>query len=96
MGNYQMYITVEYGCSEPPGSHRPSSNNDQLMIQCVSYVSASTVTLPQVILKEIQDMALFPGRRKWQPTLVFLPGRLHGQRNLVGCLWGCRVRHDRC
>ena len=23
-------------------------------------------------------------RRKWQPTLVFLPGKSHGQRNLVG------------
>ena len=25
-----------------------------------------------------------PWRRKWQPTLVFLPGESHGQRNLVG------------
>ena len=24
-------------------------------------------------------------RRKWQPTLVFLPGKVHGQRSLVGC-----------
>ena len=28
-------------------------------------------------------------RRKWQPTPVFLPGKSHGGRNLVGCsLWG--------
>ena len=27
--------------------------------------------------------------RKWQPTPVFLPGKLHGQRSLVGCSpWG--------
>ena len=27
--------------------------------------------------------------RKWQPTLVFLPGTFHGQRSLVGCSpWG--------
>ena len=33
-------------------------------------------------------------RRKWQPTPVFLPGKSHGQRSLVGP-WGCkRVRHD--
>ena len=34
--------------------------------------------------------------RKWQPTLVFLPGKSHGQRSLVGHnLWGCkRVRHS--
>ena len=25
-----------------------------------------------------------PWRRKWQPTLVFLPGESHGWRNLVG------------
>ena len=25
-----------------------------------------------------------PWRREWQPTLVFLPGELHRQRNLVG------------
>ena len=26
-----------------------------------------------------------PWRRKWQPTLVFLPGKSNGQRSLVGC-----------
>ena len=32
-----------------------------------------------------------PWRRKWQPTLVFLPGELHGQSSLVGySLWGCK------
>ena len=25
-----------------------------------------------------------PWRRKWQPILVFLPGKSHGQRSLVG------------
>ena len=25
-----------------------------------------------------------PQRRKWQPTPVFLPGKLHGQKNLEG------------
>ena len=34
-----------------------------------------------------------PRRRKWQPPLVFLPGRSHGQRNLSP--WGHkRVRHN--
>ena len=32
-----------------------------------------------------------PWRRKWQPTLVFLPGKSHGQRSLVGSQ---RVGHD--
>ena len=29
------------------------------------------------------------GRRQWHPTLVFLPGKSHGRRSLVGCSpWG--------
>ena len=32
-----------------------------------------------------------PWNRKWQPTPVFLPGKLYGQRSLVGySLWGRR------
>ena len=31
-----------------------------------------------------------PCSRKWQPGLVFLPGKLYGQRRLVSySLWGC-------
>ena len=31
----------------------------------------------------------FLWRRKWQPTLVFLPGESQGRGSLVGChLWG--------
>ena len=30
-------------------------------------------------------------RRKWQPTLIFLPGEFHEQRSLAGCIpWGCK------
>ena len=29
--------------------------------------------------------------RKWQPTPVFLPGKLQGQRSLMGCSpWACK------
>ena len=37
-----------------------------------------------------------PWRRKWQPSPVFLSGKSHGQRILVGYSpWGLkRVRHD--
>jgi len=35
-------------------------------------------------------------RRRWQPTLVFLPGKSPGERSLVGYSpWDCKkVRHD--
>ena len=36
-----------------------------------------------------------PWRREWQHTPVFLPGKSHGQRSLVGCSpWGCRLGPD--
>ena len=36
-----------------------------------------------------------PWRRKWQPTQVFLLGKSHGCRSLVGYSpWGCRVGYD--
>ena len=36
-----------------------------------------------------------PWNKKWQPTPVFLPGKFHGRRSLVGYdPQGCRVRHD--
>ena len=35
-------------------------------------------------------------RRNWHPTAVFLPGKFHRRRSLVGCSpWGHRVGHDR-
>jgi len=37
---------------------------------------------------DARDTGLLPGmipcRRKWQPTTIFLPGKFHGQRSLVG------------
>ena len=36
-----------------------------------------------------------PLRGKWQPTPVFLPGEVHGQRSLVGySSWVHRVGHN--
>jgi len=32
----------------------------------------------------IPGLERVPWRRKWQPTLVFLPGESHGQRSLAG------------
>ena len=31
-----------------------------------------------------------PEMRKWQPTSIFLPGKFHGQRSLVGYSLGCK------
>ena len=49
-------------------------------------------------LKVTQILSLvgkIPWRTKWQPTLVFLPGKFHRQRSLAGYSpWSCRVGHD--
>ena len=50
------------------------------------------------IYKELSDMFVeimlknsLVWRRKWQPSPVFLPGKSHAQRSLVGYSpWGCR------
>ena len=35
--------------------------------------------------KERKKERVDSGRRKWQPTPVFLPRKVHGQRILAGC-----------
>ena len=48
-----------------------------------------------LLIQEMQERLFdpwvrkIPGKRKWQPTPVFLPEKSHGQRNLVGYSpWG--------
>ena len=37
----------------------------------------------------LTSSSLFEWGREWQPTLIFLPEKSHGQRNLVSCSpWG--------
>ena len=43
---------------------------------------------------QFQPLRKIPWRRKWQPTPVFLTGKAHGRRSLVGCSpWG-RYKSD--
>ena len=47
----------------------------------------------QLEVSENPGLLHFEGswRRQWHPTPVLLPGKSHGQRNLVGCSpWGCK------
>ena len=39
----------------------------------------------------IPGSGTFPWSKKWQPTLVFLHEKFHGQRSLSSCSqWGCK------
>ena len=50
--------------------------------------------LPAMQVQELQDQFLGwedPLEKEWQPTPVFLPGKSHGERSLVGYSpWGLK------
>ena len=51
----------------------------------VSLVAQMVKQLPAMQETWVRSLGWkYPWRRKWQPTLVFLPGEFHGQRSLVG------------
>ena len=59
-------------------------------VEADSLVAQTVKNLPAMQETGVQSLGLEdPWRREWQPTLVFLPGELHGQRSLVGYSpWG--------
>ena len=64
-----------------------------LMCPCGGFLGGTVVKNPPAKARD-EDLILGLGkihwRRKWQPTLVFWPGKfLHGQRSLAGSSpWG--------
>ena len=61
---------------------------DELMIS--SLVAQRLKRLPPMRETQVRSLSREdPLERKWQPTPVFLPGKFHGQRSLVGYSpWG--------
>ena len=64
----------------------PSSNSYELQGYMGSPGGSVVENLPANAGDSRFDLwiAKIPWRRKWQPTPVFLPGKSHGQRSLVG------------
>ena len=57
--------------------------------------SVSRAHLPLQETRVYLWVGKIPWRRKWQPTPVFLPGKPHGQRSLVGYSpWGSQKESD--
>ena len=55
----------------------------------------NTFTLFTLLENTVLPNSSSPWSRKWQPAPIFLPGKFHGQRCLVGYSpWSCRVRHN--
>ena len=56
------------------------------LVQCGGFLGGSVVKNLPVIQETRFDHKIgkIPGRREWQPTPVFLPGKSLGQRSLAG------------
>ena len=67
------------------------------MLYSRSFSSGSVVkNLPAKQKTQVDPWAgKIPWRRKWQPTSVFLPGKSHEQRSLVGYSPGSLKESDR-
>ena len=72
------------------------------LLYCIYVTGASLVWLRRLrILLQCRRHEFNPWvgkiswRRKWQPTPVFLPGKSHGQKSLVGYSPWCSKRLDR-
>ena len=70
---------------------------DNILLKHIRILRASLVAqmvkhLPTMQETQVQSLGWeISWRRKWQPTPVFLPGKSHGWRNLVGYSpWGCK------
>ena len=64
-----------------------------LMIHRVSLVAHTVKNLPKCSRSSGFDfwVGKIPWRREWHPTPVFLPGKFHVQRSLLGYSpWGCK------
>ena len=70
---------------------------------CLGCPGSTVVKNPSANTGDARDPGLIPGLgripggKKWQPTPVFLSGKFHGQRSLVGGLQSMRsqrVGHD--
>ena len=58
----------------------------KLNIQKTKIMASGPITPWQIDGDTVKTVSDFP----WHPTPVLLPGKSHGQRNLVGCSpWGC-------
>ena len=82
-----------WGCREwerLSNKHRGASRLEKQLRELTAHQVASLVAqrvkhLPAMWVTGVRSLGQEdPGRRKWQPTPVFLPGESHGRRSLMG------------
>ena len=85
--------TEEPGRLPSLGSHRVGHDRSNLAAVAAASGMSGKESSCQCRRHKRREFDLWVGkisqRRKWQPTPVFLPGKFHGQRCLMGySLWG--------
>ena len=76
---YSFWMFIKYSCLENPWTEEPGRLQSMGSLR-VRYDWATSLSL----------FTIMHWRRKWQPTLVSLPGEPQGRGSLVGCrLRGC-------
>ena len=88
--------TLSISSHSPISFPYPLATTKLLSGSISAYIAQSVKNLPAMQETQVHSwVGKILWRRKWQSTPVFLPGKSHGQRSLVGYSpWGCKVRHD--
>ena len=77
------------------GTTSYSDSNHRALLKTFFIFFKAHISLSTGRVMYLETFKALGWRRKWQPTPVFLPGKSHGQRCLVGYSpWGRRVRRD--
>ena len=83
--------------SPPPALRTMDVDYIDIRISGASLVAQTVKRIYQQFRRHRFDpwVGKIPWRREWLSTPIFLPGKSHGQRSLVGySLWGHRVKHN--
>ena len=90
-GNFSFLITPSLRCRSPSINHLPLYLSLSFSLPHSDLPLGGSEVFCRRKLRFNQWVRKIPWRRKWQPTPVFLPGKLHGQRSLVGySSWDCK------
>ena len=85
---FELRNSLVYSWTEEPGRLQSMGPQSWIRLSDFTYSGSNEMGFPD----GSRDLGLIPGserfpwRRKWQPTLVCLPGKSHGQRSLAGCV----------
>ena len=94
---FVLFLNQGKSSSTPLLNEAPKTHYEIWQVAVVPrWLSDKRIRFPMQEMKVRSQVGKVPWRRKWQPTPVFLPGKSHGRRSLVGYSpWGHKiVRHN--